>query len=201
MCWGLGGEAAAPRQGLGRGRRDHRPAPAPALGPRWGGARASPAPPCPRVGVGPRVGGDSRMGGASWVCRALGGCGPGRRRSSKPGPPRTGLWKRAGPEETPGAPSPPPPRGQAPLPPVTPSSLLWRSCCASSAGGAGLGASRTPHTPAWVGGPPAGAALGGLEMELTRLGQQDSLAGVQAQLRRQLLHPLGAFRKQLRGPG
>lgn len=100
LCWGWGREAAAPQGGLGRGHRHHRLAPAASpLG--WGSRPSRSALP--------------RVGGASRVCGALGSCGPGRPRSPRPGPLRTGLWKRAGPEETPGAPSPPP-RGRGPGP-------------------------------------------------------------------------------------
>lgn len=73
-------------------------------------------------------------------------------RSPRPGPPRTGLWKRADPEETPGAPSPPPrgrgpgpsAEGPSPSPACDPLLPPWPSCCASSARGVSLGASRTP---------------------------------------------------------
>lgn len=139
LCWGWGREAAAPR-GLGRGRRHHRRAPAPALRPRWGGARAPPAPPCPGWAGPPGAAGRWAAVLPDHLGQDLRALVCGRERVLRK--------RRAPPPHLPGAEVPDPsPRGQAPPLPVTPSSLPWPSCCASSAGGVSLGASRTPPNP------------------------------------------------------
>lgn len=113
------------------------------LRPRWGGARAPPAPPCPGWAGPPGSAGrwaavvqaaPDHLG--QDLCALV--CGREQVLRKRPAPP----------PHLPGAEVLDPSlRGQAPPLPVTPSSLPWPSCCGSSARGVSLGASRTPPNP------------------------------------------------------